>query len=85
MPLAPRPRMKYAAPLLRAEGLLHIVGHRSVHTIADPDGAIHRLIQLADGSRSIEELSGALRADYPQIGEPEIVDAVRELESAGIF
>ena len=85
MPLAPRPRMKTAAPLLRAQGLLHIVGYRDVHTIADPDGAIHRLIQLADGSRSIEELSGALRSDYPRIAEPDVVEAVRELESAGVF
>ena len=85
MSLAPRPRMKIPAPLLRAEGLLHIVGYRSVHTIADPDGAIHRLIQLADGSRSIDELSGALRTDYPRIGAPDVAEAVRELESAGIF
>lgn len=85
MSLATRPRMKTAAPLLRGDGLLHIVGYRSVHTIADPDGAIHRLIELADGSRSIEELSGALQTDYPQIGEPDVVEAVRELESAGIF
>ncbi len=64
---APRPRLKTAAPLLRGGGLLHIVGSRSVHTIADPDGAIHRLVELADGSRSIAELCAALRAEYPRI------------------
>ena len=85
MSLAPRPRMKIAAPLLRGGGLLHIVGSRSVHTIADPDGAIQRLIELADGSRSIDELFAALQAEYPQIGEPDVVEAVRELESAGVF
>ena len=82
---APRPRMKTAAPLLRGGGLLHIVGRRSVHTIADPDGAIHRLVELADGSRSIAELCASLRAEHPRIGETEVVDAVRELESAGVF
>ena len=82
---APRPRLKTAAPLLRGGGLLHIVGSRSVHTIADPDGAIRRLVELADGSRSMAELCAALRAEYPRIGETEVADAVRELECAGVF
>ncbi len=85
MPPAPRPRMKFTAPLLRGDGLLHIVGSGSVHTIADPDGAIQRLVQLADGSRSVSELFGVLHPDYPQIDEPQIAAAVRELESAGVF
>lgn len=82
---ATRPRMKTTAPLLRGDGLLHIVGSCSVHTIADPHGAIQRLVELADGSRSVAELFGALHHDYPQVDEPQIAAAVRELESAGVF
>ena len=85
MPPAPRPRMKSTAPLLRGGGLLHIVGSGSVHTMADPDGAIHRLVELADGSRSVDELLGVLQPDYPQIDEQDVAAAVRELESAGVF
>jgi hypothetical protein len=77
--------MKVTAPLLRGGGLLHIVGRRTVHTIADPDGAIHRLVELADGSRSIDELIGALHAEYPQIDEQEVTAALHELESAGVL
>lgn len=82
---AARPRMKFTAPLLRGNGLLHIVGSRSVHTIADPEGAMQRLIELADGSHDIDELVGALRRDYPAIDATQVSDAVRELESAGVF
>ncbi len=85
MPPERRPRMTIAAPLLRGGGLLHIVGSRRVHTIADPDGAIQRLVALADGSRSVDELRTALQAQYPQISEQDVVDAVTELESAGVF
>jgi hypothetical protein len=77
--------MKVTAPLLRGGGLLHIVGRHTVHTVADPDGAIHRLVQLADGSRSSDELLGTLHAEYPQIDEHEVAVALHELESAGVL
>jgi hypothetical protein len=77
--------MKTTAPLLRGDGLLHIVGSRRVHTVADPDGAIHRLVELADGTRSVSDLLAALQAEHPQIAERDVVDTVRQLESAGVF
>jgi hypothetical protein len=77
--------MKTTAPLLRGDGMLHIVGSRRVHTVADPDGAIHRLVELADGTRSLSDLLAALRAEHPQIAEQDVADAVGELESVGVF
>ena len=71
------PRMKTAAALLRGGGQLHIVGRDEVHTLADPDGALRRLVELADGSRSTDKLFGALAADYPSLGEQDVVDVVR--------
>jgi len=84
-PAVARPRMKTTAPLLRGGGLLHIVGSRRVHTMADPDGAIHRLVELADGTRSVPDLLAVLRAQHPRMAEQDVVDAVQELESAGVF
>jgi hypothetical protein len=81
----PRPRMQTTAPLLRGGGMLHIVGSRRVHTMADPDGAIQRLVELADGTRGIADLLAALQAEHPLIAEQDVVDAVRELEGAGVF
>ena len=84
MHAAIRPRMKSAAALLRAGGVLHIVGYHDVHSLADPDGALRRLVELADGSRSTDELFGVLTADYPELCEQDVVAVVDELQSAGL-
>ena len=85
MHAAPRPRMTTAAPLLRGDGALHIVMDDDVVTLEDPDGALHRLITLADGSRSTRELAAALAADHPQVGHDDVADAVIRLEAAGLL
>jgi len=71
MPMRPmqRPRLKISAPMLRAGGELHIVGHEEVTSIPDPDGAVQRLVELADGSRSTSELHDELVTQYPRLGE----------------
>jgi len=77
--------MKTTAPLLRGGGELHIVGRDSVVTLDDPDGAIHRLVELADGSRSTTELYSALAPEYPELHHEDVTDAVAQLEAAGLF
>jgi hypothetical protein len=77
--------MKYTAPLLRSAGELHVVGDDDILTIADPDGAVQRLVRLADGSRSTTELFSALVTEYPQLDEQDVVQAVSELATAGLF
>jgi hypothetical protein len=83
--LMQRPRLKMSAPMLRAGGELHIVGQQDVTSLPDPDGALHRLFELADGSRSTSELHDELITEYPRLGEDYIVDAICELESAGLY
>jgi len=87
MPMQPmqRPRLKISAPMLRAGGELHIVGHQDVTSIPDTDGALQRLFELADGSRSTSELHDELVTQYPRLGEQDIVDAIGTLESAGLY
>jgi hypothetical protein len=80
-----RPRLKVSAPVLHAGGELHVIGREDVTSLADPDGAVHRLMQLADGSRNTSELFSALVTDYPRIAEQDVHDAIRELASAGLF
>jgi molybdopterin-synthase adenylyltransferase len=81
---AQRPRLTMTGPLLRGSGELHIVGSREVLTIPDPDGAMQRLLRLADGSRSRAELVAALAIDHPLLGEQDVEDALVELEAAGL-
>jgi hypothetical protein len=82
---APRPRLTIAGPLLRGSGELHIVGSHEVLTVADPDGIVHRLLGLADGSRTRAEIFAALTVDYPLLGEPEVEAALCELEALGLL
>jgi hypothetical protein len=81
----PRPRVKTKCPLLRGGGELHIVGSHDITSLPDPDGAIHRLFELADGSRSTTELYSELRASYPRLAEHDIAEAVFQLVSVGLF
>jgi hypothetical protein len=82
---ARRPRLTATGPLLHGGGELHIVGSDDVISIADPDGALYRLVLLADGSRSTSELCSALLNEYPQLDEQDVVQAVSELSSAGLL
>lgn len=83
MHAASRPRMKITAPLLRGGGRLHVVGIDDVVTLDDPDGAIHRLVGLADGSRSMTELHATLAPEYPRLRPDDVIDAFSQLEAAG--
>jgi hypothetical protein len=75
--------MKITAPLLRGGGELHVIGSSEVLTLADPDGAIHRLVELADGTRSTSELFCLLLPQYPGLDQQDVLDAIGILESAG--
>jgi hypothetical protein len=54
-------------------------------TIHDPDGAVHRLLGLADGSRTRTEIFAAMTCDFPHIGEHDVDEAVDELEAMGLL
>ena len=85
MHAAPRPRMKITAPLLRGSGELHIVGRHEVMTIQDPEGAVHRLLALADGTRTIAEIAATVTAEFPRLHERDVDDAVDELQAMGLL
>jgi len=74
-----------AGPLLRGSGELHIIGRDEVVTIGDPDGAVLRMLLLADGSRTLAELLGTLAAEFPQVAEQDVRDAVAELSACGVL
>ena len=80
-----RPRLTMTGPMLRGSGELHIVGLRDVVTIHDPDGAVHALLGLADGTRARAEISAALATDFPQFSAQDVDDAVGELEAMGLL
>lgn len=80
-----RPRLTMAGPLLRGSGELHIVGRHDVVTLHDPDGAVHRLLALADGTRTRADIFAAMTGDFPRIGSHDVDEAVDELEAMGLL
>lgn len=80
-----QPRLAMTGPLLRGGGELHIVDTHEVTSITDPDGAMHRLVALADGSRSDSELFAALVREYPDLDEGDVAAAIFRLTCAGVL
>lgn len=80
-----RPRLTMTGPMLHGSGQLHIVGHDDVVSIPDPDGVVHRLLVLADGSRSTADLHAALAADHPRVDERDVRGAIRALSASGVL
>jgi len=72
-------------PLLRGSGELHIVGRDEIATIADPRGAMQRLLGLADGSRSRGEIALVLAGEFEGLREHEVHDALDALERCGLI
>lgn len=82
---AQRPRLTTPGPLLQGSGELHIVGAHEILTVADPHGAMQRLLRLADGSRTPAEIYAALAIAYPQLSEQDFAATLSELEDAGVL
>jgi hypothetical protein len=80
-----QPRRAIHGPLLRGGGELHVVDVDRVTSVADPDGTLHRLVVLADGSRSTRELFAALARERPGLVEDDVAAAVGRLTTAGVL
>jgi len=82
---AQHPRLTMTGPLLRGSGELHIVGRHDIVTIADPQGAMQRLLELTDGSRDRAELVRMLTLEFAGLHERDVADALDELEFTGLL
>lgn len=80
-----RPRTRHGTALLGGGGELHVVGRDRVVTLADPDGAVRRLVELADGSRGTDQLHALLAREYPGLRRADVAAAVAELLAAGVL
>jgi hypothetical protein len=74
-----------AGPQLRGSGQLHIVGRDDVMTISDPDGAVHRLLGLTDGSHTKAQIVSVLASEFPLLGEHDVEHVLCELQTIGLL
>jgi len=79
------PMVKPTRPIFGTADLIQIGGYGEVAEIADKTGQIRRLLNLLDGTRTIEQTWAALRPDYPTLSLGDIEAAVRQLDAAGFL
>jgi len=79
------PKMKHMRPVFPAEGMLFVGGYGQVSEIPDEDGAIRRLFELLDGTRTLDQVHHDLAADYPHVTAAEVRAAVEQFDEAGFL
>ncbi|HEY0167493.1 MAG TPA: ThiF family adenylyltransferase [Jatrophihabitans sp.] len=79
------PMLKPTYPLFGTAVLVQIGGHGQVTEIEDPSGQIRRLLELLDGSRTVQQVWTALRQDYPLSSVEDVQAAIRQLDEAGFL
>jgi molybdopterin/thiamine biosynthesis adenylyltransferase len=75
-----RPKLKHTSPVFVADGTLFIGGFGEVTEVSDSDGAIRRLLELLDGTRTIEEVHRDLRESHPSVSVEDVRDGVAALD-----
>ncbi|MEV6280216.1 ThiF family adenylyltransferase [Nocardia sp. NPDC051832] len=80
-----KPVLKHTSPLSARDGVLYIGGYGEAVEIPDPDGAIERLFELLDGTRSLDEIHETLASRYPMITHADVADAVHQFDEAGFL
>ncbi|MER0447081.1 ThiF family adenylyltransferase [Streptomyces sp. Edi4] len=79
------PLLKHTNPVYGSGDTVLINGFGEVTTIADPTGAIRRLLALMDGTRTEAELHRDLAADFPEVTGEQVAQAVAQFDSAGFL
>ncbi|TRV73992.1 ThiF family adenylyltransferase [Streptomyces sp. 130] len=77
-----RPRLKHTSPVFGSGETLFVGGYGEVTEITDETGAIRRLLQLLDGTRTVSEVHEALSADFPEVTRQDVDEAIAQFDDA---
>lgn len=77
-----RPQLKHTSPTFGAGETIFIGGYGEVTEIADPTGAIRRLLALLDGTRTTDEVYKELSADFPEVTRQDVDEALAQFDEA---
>jgi molybdopterin/thiamine biosynthesis adenylyltransferase len=80
-----RPRMKDYARRLEEQELVLVPDAGVEITLADPTGQVRALIALLDGTRTVEDASSALAAQWPELTPGDVLEGIRALDDAGLL
>jgi molybdopterin/thiamine biosynthesis adenylyltransferase len=77
--------VKPGCPVFGTHELVQIGGYGMVTEIEDRTGEIRRLLELLDGSRTIEQVWAVLSREYPALSPEDVRAAVLQLDEAGFL
>lgn len=76
------PRLKQVGWQRTPEGVEVVLDPRESIELADPDGAVARLVELlAQGGRTLVELAEAVRSTHPSVSDSDVAAAVEALDA----
>jgi molybdopterin-synthase adenylyltransferase len=81
----PRPRLKAYARQVGAEQITLIRDAGVEITLADPEGHVLALLDLLDGTRTVDDVADALARRWPGIGPEDVTAALADLDEAGLL
>lgn len=79
------PKVKNTAPVFALDGTVFVGGCGVMSDIDDPDGSVHRLLTLADGTRTSAEIHTAMAARFPYLTLEQINDALAAFDAYGFL
>jgi molybdopterin/thiamine biosynthesis adenylyltransferase len=79
------PQLKHTSPVFGSGDTLYIGGFGEVTEIPDPTGIIRRLLELLDGTRTVEQAHRDLSAGFPEVTADEVASAVDQFDQAGFL
>jgi molybdopterin/thiamine biosynthesis adenylyltransferase len=79
------PQLKHTSPVFGSGDTVYIGGFGEVTEIADPTGAIRRLLELTDGTRTVREVHEALAPEFPDVTLDDVTGVVEQFDEAGFL
>jgi molybdopterin/thiamine biosynthesis adenylyltransferase len=80
-----RPQLKHTAPVFGSGEQILVGGFGDVTEITDPTGAIRALLELLDGTRTLEAVHTDLGTAFPEVTFDEVAAAVGQFDEAGFL
>jgi molybdopterin/thiamine biosynthesis adenylyltransferase len=80
-----KPLLKHSSVIHPFPGVVYLDNSGVAVEIADPDGSVHALLTLLDGTRTAPEIHRDLVRDHPAVTAGEVAAAIEQFDEAGFL
>jgi len=77
-----KPLVKHSSIIHPFDGVVYVDNSGVALEIADPDGAVHRLLTLLDGTRTVPEVHRDLVVDHPRVTLADVETVITTFDQA---